>query len=87
MFWGKGGKTSVLYIYQKVTLHLVAGQCNGQEHTHLDSSTIALFSLTWQPLWGSVSSKTELSECHVLDMNVKYSDHLGGGVYSGREPI
>ena len=34
-FWGKGSKTSVLYIHQKETLHLVAGQCNGREHTVL----------------------------------------------------
>ena len=86
-FWGKGSKTSVLYIHQKETFHLVAGQCNGQEHTDLDRNTIALFNLTWQPLWGSVCSKTEVSECHVLDMNVKYSDHLGGRVYCGRQPI
>ena len=36
-FWGKASKTSVLYIHQKETLHLVAGQCNRREHTVLGS--------------------------------------------------
>lgn len=66
---------------------MVASPLNGQEHTDLNRNPAALLRLVWQPLQASVFCKTEGSECHVVDMSVKYSDQLGGGVYGGRESI
>lgn len=53
----------------------------------MNRNVAALLRLVWQPLQASVFCKTEVSECHVLDMSDQYSDHLGGGVYCRRESI
>ena len=57
---------------------------NGEEYADLHRKAAAMLSLVWRPPRASVSSKTEVSECHVLGVNVNYSDHLGGGVCCGR---
>lgn len=66
---------------------MVALHHSGQEYTDLSRNLAAVLRLVWQPLQASVFCKTEVSECQVLDMSVKYSDHLGGGVYCRRESI
>lgn len=66
---------------------MVVSHNNGQEHTDLSRDPAALLRLVWQPLQASVFCKTEVSERHLVDMSVKYSDQVGGRVYSGRECI
>lgn len=74
-------------VHWKETRYLVASYHNGQEHRDLRRDPDALLRHVWQPLQASVPSKTEVSECHALDMKPKYSDHLGGGVYCGRDHL
>lgn len=58
---------------------MVASHNNGREHTDLNRNPAALLRLVWQPLQASVFCKTAVSECHLVDMSVKYSDQVGGG--------
>lgn len=79
----KGGK-DFSSVYRKEIWHLVTSHYNGDEQVDLHRNPAVKLRLVWQPLWATVPSETEVSECHVLDTNVKYSDHLGGGVCGGR---
>lgn len=59
---------------------MVVSHDNGQEYTDLSRDPAALLRLVWQV---SVFCKTEVSECHLVDMSVKYSDQVGGGSIVG----
>lgn len=79
----RNGEQDFSSVHWKETQYLVASY-NGQEHRDLHRNPDALLRHVWQPLQASVSRSIWMS-CTWHEST--YSDHLGGGVYCGRDHL